>query len=240
MNAFNREDQIEMHKTLQWMNPNIQFVFRKNIVEYDMQSASLSVSRRFHLLDDAVIDTYERMTKDKRTKAIGLIQRDDKVFSENMINGVLQTRKEFLEMNHLNDSNIISLHSDAIIFIQTDNVIDHIETVPFIRKNTWTGYIRYQKLEMFYSDGIVEYKGIPKQMLQQHTLGICQHIRTIFDKLDQCDESIYPYLTKFQKKYLQDKLPEYYYIPFGNTGKYKSENLKLLSFLAQVVMHEMR
>ena len=240
MNTFNRENESDMYKTIQWMNPNIQYVFRKNVVEYDMQSASLSVSRRFHLLDDALIDTYERMPKDKRTKAIGLIQRDDKEYSEKMINGILQTRKEFLQMNRLDESNIISLHSDAIMFIQTDDIIDHVDNVPFIKKNAWTGYMRYDRVEMFYSDGVVEYKGIPKQMLQQHTMGMCQHILNIFNKIDQCDDDIYEYLRKFQRQYLQNKLPEYYYLPFGNTGKFMYENLKLLSFLAQVVMHEMR
>lgn len=242
MLSFNRDDEpIEMYAKTLWLNPDMQYVFGKNIVEYDMQSASLSVSRRFQLLPDDRLDSLFRMPKEKRTKEVGMIQKYDKDFSVNMINGVLQTRKEFIQANHLDETNIITLHSDAIFFIQTNpNIIDKIDGVPFINKNRWSSYLRYNNLEMFYGDGEITYKGIPKQMLQQHTLGICQYLLKIFRKLEDYDESIYDYMRKFQRDYLQDKLPEYYYIPFGHIGNYKGDNLKLFSLIAEIVMNEMR
>lgn len=240
MGNFNREELPEMFSKLLWMNPEFDHVLRQNIVEYDMQSASLSVSRRFHLLDDDLLDQLERMPKDKRTKKVGLIQREDKVFSEKMINGVLQTRKEFIEMNHITESDIVTLHSDALMFIQKHAIKDNINGVPFIHKNSWTSYIRYGRVEMFYENGTITYKGIPSQMLQQHTLGMNQYLLTIFNKLEEYDDNIFAFLRRFQRQYLQDKLPEYYYIPFGNTGKFKVENLKLLSYIAKIVMQEMR
>lgn len=238
--TFNRENETDIFGKLLWENPEFPYVFRKNIVEYDMRSASLSVSRRFKLLPDQQLDQFERMPKEKRTKAVGLIQRDNKEFSENMINGILQTRKEFLTLNHLDESNIITLHSDAIIFIQSSDVIDKIDCVPFIKKHTWSSYLRYDRVEMFYDNGIITYKGIPKQMLQQHTLGICQYLLKVFEMIEEYDDSIFQYLNKFQKMYLQDKFPEYYYIPFGNTGKYKRENMRLFSYIAKIALQEVR
>lgn len=223
-----------------WVNPEYPYVFRKNIVEYDMQSASLSVSRRFHLLPDDLLDQLERMPKEKRTREVGLIQRGDKEFSEKMIASVLQTRREFLELNHLNASNIVTMHNDAIIFIQSKPIVDHIDNVKFNLKNTWSSYIRYGRVEMFYGDGIITYKNIPKPMLQQHTLGLCQHLLTFFGKLEDYDKELFPYLRKFQKKYLQDRLPEYYYIPFGTTGSFKETNIQLLAYLARIAAQEMR
>jgi hypothetical protein len=205
-----------------------------------MQQASLSVSRRFHLMDDSKLDILERMPKDKRTKEVGLMQRDDKILSDNIINGILQTRKEFIETNKLNEDTIITLHSDALMFIQKHIIQDNINGVPFIHKHSWSSYIRYGRVEMFYTDGVIDYKGIPKQMLQQHTLGINQYLLNVFQLLEDNNPDIYPFLTRFQRLYLQDKLPEYYYIPFGNTGKYKLENLKLLSFIAKLTMNEVR
>lgn len=240
MVLFNRDELPEMYTKTLWMNPDIEYVFDKNIVEYDMQSASLSVSRRFHLIPDKELDQMVRMPKEKRTKAIGLRQRDDKEFSENMINGILQTRKEFIEINHLTASEIVTLHSDASIFIQKRPVIADIDGVPFINKNSWSSYLRYGRVEMFYKDGVIDYKGIPKQMLQQHTLGMNQYLLKIFRMLEDKDEEIYTFITRFQKQYLQEQLPEYYYIAFGNTGKYKAENLNLLSFIANIVMKEVR
>lgn len=239
--SFNREtEQNEMFGKTLWFNPDMEYVIRQNIVEYDMQQASLSVSRRFHLMDDSKLDILERMPKDKRTKEVGLMQRDDKVLSDNIINGILQTRKEFIETNKLNEDTIITLHSDALMFIQKHIIQDNINGVPFIHKHSWSSYIRYGRVEMFYTDGVIDYKGIPKQMLQQHTLGINQYLLNVFQLLEDNNPDIYSFLTRFQRLYLQDKLPEYYYIPFGNTGKYKLENLKLLSFIAKLTMNEVR
>lgn len=240
MVSFNRESLPDMYAKTLWMNPDIEYVFRKNIVEYDMQSASLSISRRFHLIPDEEIDRLDRMPKEKRTKEIGMKQKYDKEFSESMINGVLQTRKEFIETNKLTDDTIITLHSDALMFIQKHPVIDHIDGVPFIKKHSWTSYVRYGRIEMFYSEGVIDYKGIPKQMLQQHTLGINQYLLKVFGMIEDNNDEVYNYISRFQKLYLQDKLPEYFYIPFGNTGAHKNENLKLLSFIAKIAMREVR
>lgn len=241
MVAFNREGLSDMYAKTLWMNPDCEYVFRKNIVEYDMQSASLSVSRRFHLMSDAEIDRLDRMPKDKRTKEVGMKQKYDKQFSEDLINGILLTRKEFIEQNHLTSDDIVTLHSDALMFIQK-RIINHdtIDGVPFIKKNIWSSYIRYDRVEMFYVDGMIDYKGIPKQMLQQHTLGINQYLLTIFRMIEDNNPDVYKYISKFQSQYLQDQLPEYYYIPFGKTGKFKSENLKLFSFIANIVMREVK
>lgn len=240
MKNFNRSDLPDMYSKLLWPNPDMDYVLRQNIVEYDMQSASLSVSRRFHLIGDEILDRLELMPKDKRTKQVGLMQRDDKVFSEKLIDAILQTRKEFLECNQLDEKNIVTLHSDAVIFVQKHPIKDSIDGVPFVKKNAWSSYIRYGRVEMFYDNGVITYKGIPKQMLQQHTLGINQYLLTVFEKLEEYDDRLFPYLRKFQRQYLQDKLPEYFYIPFGNTGKFKTENLKLLSYIARITMQEMR
>ena len=93
---------------------------------------------------------------------------------------------------------------------------------------------------MFYADGTIDYKGIPKQMLQQHTTGMNLHILKIFEMMENYDEDIIPYLRKFQKRYLANQLPDHYYIPFGHTGAFKSENLKLLSYLAKIIIREVK
>ena len=238
---FNRNTcEIPMFGKTLWYNPDLEYCFNKEIVEYDMQQASLSVSRRFHLLDDTLLDELERMPKDQRTKKVGLIQRDDKAYSDNMINGLLQTRKEFIEANGLTDEDIITLHSDALMFIKKGPIFDTINGVPFVHKNTWSSYIRYGKVEMFYVDDTIDYKGIPKQMLQQHTMGMNRHILKVFRMIEDYDEEIFAYLRKFQKRYLTNQLPDYFYIPFGNTGQFKGENLKLLAYLAKIAMCEVK
>ena len=241
MISFNRlTEQNEMFAKTIWMNPAIEYVIRQNIVEYDMQSASLSVARRFHLIPEERLEILTRMPKEKRTKEVGLMQKYDKELSDNIINGILQTRKEFIQANQLTENHIVTLHSDALMFIQNKVINDKIHGVPFIQKHAWTSYLRYGRIEIFYSDGTIDYKNIPKPMVQQHTLGLNQYLLKVFRMLEDNDFDIFEYLSKFQRLYLQDKLDEYYYIPFGNTGKYKLENMKLLSMIAKIAINEVR
>jgi hypothetical protein len=44
-----------MHDKQVWTNSNIQYMFHEHICEYDMVSASLSISKRFQLLDNDLI-----------------------------------------------------------------------------------------------------------------------------------------------------------------------------------------
>lgn len=229
-----------MNEKLLWFNDHIQYLFHSNIVEYDMVAMSVSISEKFKLLDDETIKILKLLTKDQRTKRVGLLQRDNKEFSNQLISCELEIRRKFLETNGLDESNILSLHSDACIFNSKKRVIDNIEGIRFRHEGTWTGYMNYNNIEMFYVDGTITYKGIPKDMLNQHTLGIHKYLCIVFDKLENYDPTVIDYISKIQKKYLQDKLPEYWYLPFGKNGIFKMSNLGLFSFIANVVINEMK
>ena len=62
----------------------------------------------------------------------------------------------------------------------------------------------------------------------------------VFNKIDSYDPNVMKYLSKFQKQYLQDKLPEYFYIPFGRCGNYKMDNLELFALIANIAINEMK
>lgn len=229
-----------MNEKLMWFNDKIQYLFHGNIVEYDMRAMSVSVSERYHLLDDETIRILKLLPKEQRTKKVGLLQRDNKEYSDKLISCELETRRKFLETNGLDESNVLSLHSDACIFNSKKEIISNIEGIEFKHANTWTAYMKYKNVEMFYADGVITYKGIPKDLLNQHTLGINKFLGVIFDKLENYDETMLEYLSTFESKYIQDKLPEYYYVPFGRLGTYKLANLSLFGFIANVAINEMK
>lgn len=229
-----------MNEKLMWFNPNIQFMFHSNIVEYDMKAMSVSISEKYGLLDDETIRVLKLLPKDQRTKRVGLLQREDKDYSNRLISCELETRRKFLEINGLDEKSVLSLHSDACIFNSKKKIINNIEGIEFKHANTWTAYMIYKGIEMFYVDGVITYKGIPKEMLNQHTLGINKYLCNVFDKIENYNPEIIDFLSKFQSKYLQDKLPDFYYIPFGRNGEYKMGNLGLLSFVTNVVLEEMK
>jgi hypothetical protein len=229
-----------MTDKLLFINENNQFMFRRNIVEYDMQSASLAVSQRFGLLDPVTIEQLKNTPKIDRVKKVGLMQRDNEEFSNKMIQGIIDTRQEFLDINHIKEDDILCLHSDAVIFDMKSDIIDKIDNVEFIKKQQWSSYILYQGVEIYYGDGVITYKGIPKDILRMHTLGLNKYLLKVFSMMEECNPEIIPYLNKFQKKYLMDRLPDYFYTSFPKVGAYKLANLKLFGFIANVVMSDMR
>lgn len=230
-----------MHEHLLWTNDNIQYLFHGNIMEYDMVSASINISRRFNLLDDALINQLNLLPKKERTRRVGLIQRDDKDYSDKLLKGILNIRKTFLEQNNLSESNVVALHSDAVFF-NSKNVINPIaDGVEFKQKGQWTAYMRFKNIEMLYNNGCVTFKNINKDMLNLHTLGIVQYVTKIFNMIEEYDEDIFRYISKFQSQYLKNKLPDYYYIPFCKPAEsYKTYNLQLFAFIANVVLQETR
>lgn len=229
-----------MHEKLLWTNDNIQYLFHGNIMEYDMVAASLSVSKRFQLLDNDTIEQLNLLPKKERTKRVGLIQRDDKIYSDKLLQGIIDVRKTFLSNNGLDETNVLSLHSDACLFNSKKKVQSIADGVEFKKKGQWTSYLRFNKIEMFYGDGDITYKNVNKEMLMEHTMGINQYLIKVFQMIEDYDDSILQYLARFQTQYLQDKLPPYYYPSFGRVSDYKTYNMQLFAFVVNVVLQEMR
>jgi hypothetical protein len=120
-----------MNEKLLWFNPDIQYMFHSNIVEYDMKAMSVSISERYKLLDAETITMLKLLPKKDRTKKVGLIQKDNPEFSKRLIECELDTRRKFLEINGLDESNVLSLHSDACIFKSNKEIITNIDGVEF-------------------------------------------------------------------------------------------------------------
>lgn len=228
-----------MIEKLQWFNDDISYMFRKNIVEYDMQAASLAVAERFGLLPKDKLIQLRNMPKAQRTKEVGCMQRDDKGFSDKLIQGIIDTRQEFLDRNHIDEDDILCVHSDAIIFNMKSSIDGNVDCVRFIPKNSWSSYMRYNKIEIYYGNGCIDYKGIPKEMLQMHTLGINKYLLKVFNYLELCDEAVIDYVKKMETRYLQHKLPDHFYIPFGRVGNNQNENLQLFAFIANAIIGDM-
>lgn len=231
-----------MHDKMLWTNESIQFVFHANVQEYDMEAASVSVCEHDKLLPIEVIDELKLMPKEKRTVKMGKLQREDKQFSENLLAGIRNMRKKFIETNKFTNEEILSLHSDACFVNTNKSITSKIEGVNFRKKNSWNAYIRYNGIEMFYKNDIknnyIDYKNVPEELVMQHTLGFDVYLKKVFGYLENYDENVIKYINRFQKQYLQNKLSEFYYNPFGRNGQYKFSNLELTAFIAQMVIQE--
>lgn len=221
-----------------WYNKDIQFMFHENIVEYDMNAASLSLSERFGLLPTETIEHLKLLPKEKRVIQTGLIRRENKEFSVLVDKKLREVRHQFLIENNINEQSLISLHSDAVIFASKNKIKDNIDGIQFKQSMKASSYLNYKNIEMFFSDGQIIYKGIPLTMVKQHTMGLNKYLINIFNYIEDYDTDVLPYMAKFQKKYLTDQFPEHMYVPFCEPGPYKYKNLEFLAFVAKVVLQE--
>lgn len=230
----------EIFEKLLYINEDITHSFHKQIYEFDMIHASLSISERYNLLPQEFIEHLKLLPKHERVVQIGKKQRDDKKFSDAFLSYELKLRKQFIEENNIDIKDVIACHSDSLFFISDKHhseVKSDIDGVPFSHRNSYDSYIRYGKIEMFYNvEGVLDYKGIPKDMVSAHRFGIHKYLLRVFSMLEGYDPEIFDYLRNFQMKYLRDKLPEYYYISFGRSGKYKLENMYLLGHIMRIAM----
>lgn len=230
----------EIHEKTIWLNKDIPYRFNTNIVEYDMKAASVSVCEHDHLLDDLTIQQLKLMPKDQRTRKMGLLQREDKEFSEKLLSGIKNIRRKFLETNDIKEDDIVSIHSDAVFFETHKDIITNIEGIEFLKKNHWSSYLLYDGIEIFYDNDCITYKNASQDNLNQHTLGLTKMLRRYFEYMEGCDDEVLKYLKKFQGMYLSDKLPYQYYVAFGKVGDIKVTNLQLLSYLTKISLREAR
>lgn len=233
---------IDRNKLLT-INDEIEFLFHGNIVEYDMREASVQLSDRYNLLDKKTVERLKLLPKQKRVKEVGCIQRDTPGFTERFHQKLFDVRNQFIEDNNLSDNEIIGIHSDALFINTKKDINPIIDGITFVPKHHWSGYVRYNNIEMFYNDetSTIDYKNIPVEVLELHTIGMCTHIQKVFSLLDSFDESVLVYESRFQKAYLMNQLDEAFYIPFGKiNGQPKIENLSFLSFLTKMSILEVK
>jgi hypothetical protein len=232
-----------MHDKMMWFNDKIPYIFHANIVEWDMERASLSVCERFNLLDKNEIQRMKALPKLEREIAMGKHQRGNKEFSNQLLSGIREIRRKFLEVNGLDETNILSLHNDAIIFNSRKKIISEIDGIKFHHDNTCNAYIRFERAEIFYSEdstglGTLDFKNVGKEKIQEHTMGLNKYVIKVCSYLENYNKDVIKYMRKFQKKYLKQQLPEYYYSAFARVGDFSTANLQFLGFMANIVMRE--
>ncbi len=227
-----------------WLNPNIEYIFNAEIIEYDMQDAGFSLIKQFKLLPEDKIRELSFIPKGiERHVAIGKIQRDDRIFSEALTAKFAEVRKVFITTNDIKDDDIISVKKDAIFTIGQRERLK-FGAVQFAPKNYYSSYIRFSSindLELYYSSDKIDFKGIGKHAVNRHRLYMIDFLRKLIPVIEQRDQRAKRYLKKFIDIYKQHGLDEEYYIEFNNLSKdiNKLFNYRnLLIPLVQIVMKE--
>lgn len=202
-----------------WFNPNIEYLFNDEIIEYDIKDAGFSLVKEFKLLPLEKIKELELLGKGiDRHIAIGKMQRDDKNFSKALTDKFAEARYQFIEANQISDTNIVSVKKDAIFVIGT---VKHTQfgLIDFVDKNLYTSYIRFSdvnNLEIYYHDNDFDIKGMSDDSVNKHRLYMLEFLQKVIPMIENKDVRIKRFMMNFINDYKSQNLDEGYYLEFNN------------------------
>lgn len=205
-----------------WKNPNIEYLFNDEIIEYDIRDAGFSLIKQHRLLPEKMIQDLEKLGKgDERHIAIGKIQRENKQLAIDLNNRFTEIRSIFINSNKLTDNDIISVKKDAIYTIGTCNRLN-FGMIHFIPKNQYSSYIRFpeiQNLEIYYSSTHIDVKGMGDSAVNRHRLYMMEFFNTIIPLIESHNNKAKRFLIKFINDYKAHNLDDEYYVEFNNLSR---------------------
>lgn len=227
-----------------WLNPNIEYLFNDDIIEYDIHDAGFSLIQQYQLLPPEKIKELERIPRGiQRHIQVGVLQRDDKEFSKRLTDKFTEVRALFMMMNQLKDDSIISVKKDAIYTIGKVKRTT-FGKVKFMEKNHYSSYIRFPditNLELYYGENGIDVKGMGDAAVNRHRLYMLEFLRKTIKSIEQQDSSVKRKFIRFFNQYKFDELDEEFYIEFNNVSRDQNKLFNyanLLIPLLKIIMRE--
>ena len=228
-----------------YMNPNIEYLFGDEIIEYDIRDAGFNIIKQYKLLPNDKIRELELLGKGTtRHIAVGKLQREDKEFSKKLSNKFAEVREIFISTNDISDNDIISVKKDAI-FITGRCKRVKFGNIEFAEKNLYTSYIRFpniNNLEIYYSSDNIDIKGMNEHAINRHRLYMYDFIRSTIDMIENKDIRIKRKLMKFINDYKFQNLDEEYYVEFNNMSRDINPLFNYMNIIlpfVQIILKEM-
>lgn len=203
----------------QFLNKGLAYLFNDTIYEYDIRSANANLMRYYHLADDSVVDDLLRLPKSKRTKRVGIMQKDKK-FAKSLSEAFANIRKEFFEANELELNDIVSVKKDAIFTRKMCPIIT-FGNVEFVIKNQYSSFLQLPRIELYYREGALDVKGIDDTKLSLHENGMIAFLKKFFRRAENLEKSdVLRFLRRYSTQYKLWELPLDDYREFNADSMY--------------------
>lgn len=184
----------------QFLNKGLAYLFNDTVYEYDIQSANANLMRYYKLADDSVVDALLKLPKSKRTKRVGVMQKN-KEFAKSLSEAFSKIRKEFFDANQLELNDIISVKKDAI-FTRKQCYVTKFGNVEFVLKNQYTSFLQLPRLELYYREGVLDVKGIDDTKLPLHENGMVAFLKEFFRRAETSEKrDVLRFLNKYATAY---------------------------------------
>lgn len=202
-----------------WLNPNIEYIFNTDIIEYDIKDAGFTLIKQYKLLPETKIRELEGMGKGvERHIAVGNLQREDKEFSNMLLKKFAEIRAVFIAENKLTDDNIISVKKDAIYTIGRCKKT-RFDLIAFDDKNHYTSYIRFARInnmELYYSFDGIDIKGMSDSAVNRHRLFMLSFLNSVIPYIESHDVRSRKFIMNFINEYKGSILDREYYVEFNS------------------------
>lgn len=208
----------------------IQYIIHE-IFEYDISKANISILLQGGYIRQEEFRMYSEMDKIQRQIAIGKLQKNPR-YAKAISDGFKQARKNLIEYNHLEESDIMSIKKDAIYTLRRLDVTD-FGNIHFTLRNVFSMFISCKNLEIYFNynerDGscLIDIKGIndDKLILHEAYLAmICDILRLV--QQNRIDDAITTIIS-FIHRYNTRKLPLVFYREFNSQSMFRIGNYGL-------------
>ena len=214
----------ELWKKDSYLDKDISYLISTEIIEYDMKSAGFNLTKYYNLLDQDKIDYLSTLSKKRQTIQIGLYQKADKEYRNNLAKAFINMRKQFFEANNIQDSDVISVKKDAIFLTRHCKEVE-FGNVLFSMKNTYSSYYYMGNLELYLGDNKLDIKGIKDEKLALHNPYMRE---TLFEFFKLIEKGSFNYairqLKEFADYYKARQIPVGYYRELNASSKYRIKN----------------
>lgn len=207
-----------------YLNKDIEYLISREIIEYDIKSAGFNLIKHYKLLDDSKISHLESLSKKQRQITIGLYQKNNKKFAEELNSKFVEARKTFFTANDLIDDDVLSIKKDAIITLRRcyNTEFDNIQ---FDEKNIYTSYFYMNKFEFYLGDTKLDVKGISDDKLLLHQDYMIDFLQKILKMLEvSSTKQTIVNLKEFAYYYKNKLLHHGYYRELNRDSLYRLNN----------------
>lgn len=219
----------ELYKKDLYLNKDIPYLYGKEIYEYDIHAAGLSITKEFKLLSEKEIKKIENKPNKKAIAiAIGIAQRKDKVYKEELAKGFIKARKLFFEANNLEDYQILSIKKDAIFTLVPCNV-QRFGEIEFLQKHKYSSCMMTDKYEFYYGRDEIDVKGLDDAVVYHHQDFLLSFMKKFFYTVEcGTKQDGMRMLRVMIDRYKRLELDPGYYREFNRENNYKEKSGELV------------
>lgn len=208
----------------------IDYVTSSFIREYDISKADISIFLSKGVITQEQYNFLYRIPGLARNIQMGILQQEQPELKKVLNCGIEDIRRQFFEVNDIQDQDVLSIKNDAIFLINKVPAVTSFDGVTLKNKNTYTSFYklprRFNKEFYYYLDRIndiekLDIKGMGEREQQVHADYMTEFLLVLFNSIElfPLDDAI-QLLQTFYNRYINRELDIGYYRRYDQISGY--------------------